>query len=101
ADGAGGHCVMVLDPIEETFPFQGRTEFTGLGNPLRLTVGRAQTLADDYAALLAARKDTLRTLCGRLGWSFHVHHTDASAHVPLLALHSLVTEGAQARVGAA
>ncbi len=95
ADGATGHCVMVLDPVEESFPFAGRTEFTGLGNPLRLTVGRAQTLADDYAALLAARKDRLRTLCGRLGWSFHVHHTDTSAHVPLLALHGLMTQGPQ------
>ena len=95
SDGARGHCVMVLDPIEESFPFRGRTEFTGLGNALRLTVGRAQALADDYARVLAERKDMLRTLTARIGWSFHVHHTDASAASVMLSLHALMTQGAR------
>ena len=91
SEGARGHCVMVLDPIEEAFPFRGRTEFSGVGNSLRLTVGRAEALAADYASALAERKAMLRDLMGRLGWSFHVHHTDRSPESTLLALRSLMT----------
>ena len=37
--GALGHVVMVADPIEETFPFTGHTEFRDVDSSARLRVG--------------------------------------------------------------
>lgn len=85
--GARGALVQVLDPIEETFPFDGRVEFRDPESGLKLTTGRAEGWRAAYQARLAERKDALRQIATRAGWSYILHHTDRSATEPLLALH--------------
>ncbi|WP_186391184.1 MULTISPECIES: DUF58 domain-containing protein [unclassified Pannonibacter] len=85
--GARGHLVQILDPIEESFPFDGRVEFRDPEGGLRLTTGRAEGWREAYQARLAARKAQLREIAGRAGWSHILHHTDRPATEPLLALH--------------
>src|SRR5690606_37951737 len=74
-----GHLVQVLDPAEETLPYEGRTEFQDVGGALRLTVGRAEALRPDYHRRVMEHRDQLRELVRRLGWTMSVHHTDKSA----------------------
>lgn len=81
-----GHLIQVLDPAEETLPFQGRIEFLGIETPDRLVADRVQGLRDAYQDKMAAHRAGLEDLARGLEWSFLVHHTDRPAEEPLLAL---------------
>lgn len=95
AAGARGHMVQVLDPIEETFPFAGRTEFRDPETGLRLVTGRAEGWREAYQNRLLAQRQALAHLASQAGWSFLVHHTDRPANEPLLALHSRLADNAE------
>jgi uncharacterized protein (DUF58 family) len=86
AEGAIGELVMIVDPIEETYPFSGNTEFLHPAGPLRVLTPRAQNLRDAYLARLAAHRDAIRAICTRLGWGMSIHRTDGSPAEMLLAL---------------
>ena len=93
--GARAHLVQVTDPIEETFPYAGRTEFIDPETGTRHVVSRAEQYRDDYQARLAALRDYLRTLCRRVDWTFLIHRTDRPATEPLLALHARLADRQQ------
>jgi uncharacterized protein (DUF58 family) len=86
ADGAAGHLVQILDPAEETLPYEGRTEFLSPTGGERWVADRAQSVRAQYKERLAAHRAELSELAKRLGWSFLVHRTDRSAAEPLLTL---------------
>lgn len=90
--GARAHLVQVIDPIEETFPYAGRTEFRDPETGLRHIVGRAEQYREEYQERLATHRDRLALLCRRLGWTFLIHRTDRPATEPLLALHARLTD---------
>lgn len=94
--GARVHLVQVLDPIEETFPFAGRTEFVDPETGGRITAGRAEAWRTGYVAALARHRDRLRSAMRLPGWSFAVHHTDRSPADVLLALHARLAAGGAA-----
>lgn len=84
--GASGHLVQVMDPAEETLPYEGRTEFFGPSGRERWITERAETLRDQYKAKLESHRAEVREIARRFGWSFLVHHTDRPATEPLLSL---------------
>jgi uncharacterized protein (DUF58 family) len=86
ADGASGHLIEIVDPAEETLPYEGRTEFLSPDGGQRWVADRVQTLRDQYKERLAAHRAQLVEMTRRLGWSFLVHHTDRSPSEPLLSL---------------
>ena len=90
--GVRAHLVQVIDPIEETFPYAGRTEFHDPETGLRHVVVRAEQYRDDYHERLAALRERLNTLCRRLDWTFLIHRTDRPATEPLLALHARLAD---------
>ena len=90
--GVKGAAVMVLDPQEEAFPFDGRTIFESMGRTMSYETQRARDLRGRYLERLAARKDELARLCARCGWQFSVHHTDQPALGPLLWLYAAIGE---------
>ncbi len=90
--GARAHLVQVVDPIEETFPFTGRTEFLDPESGARHVVGRAEQYREDYRARLMALRERLTLICRRLDWTFLVHRTDRPATEPLLALHARLAD---------
>ena len=90
--GARAHLVQVMDPIEETFPYFGRTEFLDPETGTRHVVSRAEQYREDYQARLAALRDRLRTLSRRIDWTFLIHRTDRPATEPLLALHARLAD---------
>ena len=91
--GALGHVVMIADPVEETFPFSGHTEFLDVDSSARLRVGEAEAFRDDYINRLAAHRDAVRQACQSRGWSFTVHRTDRPAAEALLALRMRLEAG--------
>jgi uncharacterized protein (DUF58 family) len=81
-----GHMIQVLDPAEESLPYDGRTEFLGLEGADRWVADRAEGIRETYRARFAAHRAELREMARPLGWSFLVHHTDKPAAEPLLSL---------------
>jgi len=90
ANDVAGHVVQVLDPAEETLPYQGRTEFLEFAGAGRLMAGRAETLRERYQARLEVQREGLRDLARRLGWSFTTHSTGRPTQQVLLALYGLL-----------
>ncbi|WP_181707365.1 DUF58 domain-containing protein [Chthonobacter rhizosphaerae] len=91
--GARVHLIQVMDPIEETFPFTGRTEFLDPETGGRLTAGRAEAWRRGYLEALARQRDALTAATRRPGWSFLIHHTDKPPAEVLLTLHGRLAAG--------
>lgn len=79
-----GILVQVLDPQEQTFPFDGRTIFESMAGGLVHETLKAGDLKDRYLTRLAERQDTLSRLAREAGWQFTTHVTDQSATAALL-----------------
>lgn len=91
--GARGHLAMIADPIEETFPFTGHTEFIDIDSPARLRLGRAEMFRDKYILRLEAHRDAIRAAAARRGWTLLLHRTDRPASEALLALRMRLDQG--------
>ena len=85
--GVQGVLVQILDPSEESFPFDGRTIFQSMAGALEFETLKAKSLRDTYLARLTQRKDDLGALCRRTGWRLYIHHTDRPAEPALLWLY--------------
>ena len=57
-----GYLVQVLDPVEEDFPFRGRTVLFSMNEGHKFETLRAQSLRDEYREKLAERKAALQQL---------------------------------------
>ena len=86
SQAAEGQILMIADPIEESFPFAGHTEFLEAGGAARLRAPRAQSLREAYLKRLAEHREAVRAACAARGWNFAIHRTDQSAAHALLAL---------------
>ncbi len=86
SDGSAGHLVMVVDPAEETLPYEGRTEFLSPTGGQRWVADRVQSLRGEYIKRLAEHRAQLVEITRRLGWSLLIHHTDRSPAEPLLSI---------------
>ncbi len=86
ARGVRGVLVQILDPVEEEFPYQGRSIFESMTGTLRHETLRANDLQTRYRDRLAARKDALAALARKSGWHILTHHTDQSPATALMAL---------------
>ena len=90
--GVRGAMFQILDPIEELFPYRGRTVFESVGGTLAHETLKAGDLRDRYLERLAARKAELADLCALAGWQFSTHHTDQTAQSGLLWLYRAIGE---------
>jgi uncharacterized protein (DUF58 family) len=91
--GISGHLVQVYDPVEETFPFEGRIEFVGVGQPLNYLAPKSQDIKKAYLEKYHAHNDNVRTLALRLGWSLLRHSTEQPVSPALVALYERVSGG--------
>jgi uncharacterized protein (DUF58 family) len=90
--GVNGHLVQILDPAEETLPFNGRIRFEGFEDEGTTLINRTETVRDEYMHRLATRREALQALCRRRGWTFSLHHTDASPQSALLTLFGMLSQ---------
>jgi uncharacterized protein (DUF58 family) len=90
--GANGHLLQVLDPAEETLPYEGRLRFAGLEDEGDLLVPQVESLRDAYVRRLAEQRAGLAAIARSVDWSFAVHHTDRSARAALTELHAALAE---------
>jgi len=85
ARGIGGIMLQILDPVEEEFPFSGRTRFEGPARALRHDSDQARAIRDAYLMRLAERRDRLSAAAH--GWRLIPHRTDESPRKALIALY--------------
>lgn len=86
-----GHIVQILDPAEETLPYQGRVHFMGMENDGDMLVKRVQSLRDRYCKRLKAHRQGLIDIASVHGWDVFVHHTNYTPETALLTLYMALT----------
>ena len=89
--GARGHLVMIVDPVEETFPFQGQAILHDLEVGINLRIGDAASWGTAYKTRMARHRGELDELVRRRGWTMTIHRTDRPASEAALRLMTLVT----------
>lgn len=89
-----GHLVQILDPAEETLPYFGRTEFTSMEDDSTYTSGKAESLKTEFANKMAQHRANIANVAARLGWTYSLHRTDATAQSALLKLYGLLGDNA-------
>jgi len=93
ASGVRGHLMQVLDPAEESLPYDGRVKFEGLEREGNLTLARVESVRAQYQARLAGHQAGLAALARAQGWSLATHRTDRPPHQALLALYGTLSGG--------
>lgn len=88
--GTGGVFVMILDPVEEEFPFRGRTRFESIGKAIRHETDQADGLREAYLERLTERREDLAAVAQRAGWHLLLHRTDESPRKALVRLHAIL-----------
>ncbi|MEM0988160.1 MAG: DUF58 domain-containing protein [Pseudomonadota bacterium] len=88
--GTGGVFVMILDPVEEDFPFRGRTRFQSIGRTISHETDQAASLRAAYLERLEERRADLANVAARAGWQLLLHRTDESPRRPLVKLHGIL-----------
>lgn len=88
--GTGGVFVMILDPVEEEFPFHGRTRFESVARVVRHDTDEAASLREKYLRRLAERRDDLAAVARRANWRLILHRTDESPRKALVRLHGIL-----------
>jgi len=82
--GVKGVALQILDPQEESFPFDGRTIFESVGRTVAHETLKASELRDRYLERLAERKERLENLARQTSWQYYCHHTSDGAQSALL-----------------
>lgn len=90
--GAHGALVMIADPAEEDFPFEGRTLFLEPGGRREALLGRAEAAKQEYRQRLDTHRRAIRELGAQLGFPAILHRTDHAAAPTLAMMIALVSE---------
>lgn len=88
--GARGHLVVVVDPVEETFPFTGQAVLHDAESAFSLDVGDAASWGEAYRVRIAAHRAGLAEIARAQGWTVTTHRTDRPASEAALRLMTLV-----------
>jgi uncharacterized protein (DUF58 family) len=86
ANHVTGHLIQVLDPAEETLPYDGRAEFLSPDQGQRWVADRVESLREAYIERFLSHRAAIVEHARRIGWNVIVHHTDRPATEPLLNL---------------
>jgi len=90
---------MIVDPVEETFPFQGQAVLHDLEDGISLRIGDAISWGRAYKQRIAQHRAEIDDLARRRGWSMTIHRTDRPASEAALRIMTLVTASRGANPG--
>ena len=89
--GVRGHLIQILDPAEESLPYEGRVLFQGLEGEDPWLLSRTESVRGDYQARLQRQFDGLDAIARSIGWTYTRHRSDTSAQAVLLTLYAALT----------
>ncbi|MEQ9361851.1 MAG: DUF58 domain-containing protein, partial [Rhodospirillales bacterium] len=90
--GVEGHLVQILDPAEETLPFDGRVEFEGPEGEGRIMIGRVESVRQAYREELAHHQAGLDAVARSFGWTLTRHMTHRPPETVLMSLYQLLSQ---------
>ncbi len=79
ANHPSGVILAVADPIETTYPFEGRVRLFDPGNKQARLLGRAENLKSAYLEKFSERRNEIKHLAQSVGWGFVAHTTNEPA----------------------
>src|SRR4029077_16893324 len=88
AQGVRGHLAQILDPAEESLPYEGRTEFSASEGRDRVIAGRAENLRERYQARLTSHRNALVAEAKRARWASLLPQPARRAGGGVLAIHN-------------
>ncbi len=91
--GIKGRILQILDPAEETLPYDGRVRFLGLEGEEPWLLPRVETVREAYEQRVQALKASLRSLAQSLDWGYSLHRTDHPPQTALMALYQSLAPG--------
>jgi uncharacterized protein (DUF58 family) len=86
----GGSLLQILDPAEETLPYEGRVLFEGLEAEGLALVRNVGSVRQRYRSRLEAHEESLKSLVSRWGWRVATHRTDRAVEAALLTLYQML-----------
>ena len=95
--GLHGHAVHIIDPIEHSFPYSGRVEFSDPETGRQIVAGNAHTLKEGYKREFIAHLEGVKNSFLKMGWNLTRHHTDRLASEALVSLHTHLGEAMKGR----
>ena len=90
--GSSGALVMICDPAEEDFPFEGRTLFQVPGARTEALIGRAEAARAEYFERLTHHRRAIHALGAQYGFPHLLHRTDHPPAPTLAMLIAMVAE---------
>ncbi len=90
--GLRGTVLQVLDPAEESLPYDGRVNFEGLEEESPWLVSRVESVRADYARRLQEQRDGLRDITRALGWGCDFHRSDQPPQAALMRLYTTLSQ---------
>lgn len=93
ARGARGHLLRIVDPVEETFPFDGEAVLEEVGGSRNLRIGDASAWGRMYRDRFREHVSAVERACLARGWTVTLHRTDRPASEPALRLMSMLAVG--------
>ena len=94
--GVRGVLLQVLDPLECSFPFQGRAIFQSVLGSVEHDTLQAEDLKSEYLERLADRQQRLGELAHMARWDFVI---DNGTHAPMISLSKIYRSLSKGRVG--
>ncbi len=91
--GCPGVLLHMADPAEVEFPYSGRTLFEGLSERISLTLGRAESVKEQYQTLFTAHKKSVQNLAQSLSWDYIFHSTEDPVSPALASLYQALEGG--------
>lgn len=87
----GGTVVQIIDPAEESLPYDGRVEFKDMKDQQRVIIENAAHIRSQYEKAFASRKLLLTETTSQLNWGHLQHHTDRPVRESLLHLYGFLS----------
>lgn len=90
--GVRGTLLQVLDPAEESLPYEGRITFEGLEQEEPWLVSRVESVRSDYAKRLHDQREGLLDIARSFGWGCDFHRSDQPPQAALLRLYTTLSQ---------
>ena len=92
AQGVQGHLLQIVDPAEETLPYEGRVRFTGLEGEGEVVLPHVESVRESYIKKRSDHQAGISAIATSLGWSFIIHRTNESPIPVMTALAAVLGE---------
>jgi len=93
--GIKGYLLQILDPAEESLPYDGRIRFEGTEGEEPWLLSRVESVRHDYAGRLRGQRAGLGAIARTASWIYASHRTDQSPQSALLALYAALSRGSR------